>query len=432
MTSRSCMNSTDADSWLVSSTSTRASSGRPALAKPSRRTAAMAMFDWMARRRAPQEGGVARLEAQAGGVAGDVGPVLVDDRHDAERHPHPARCAGRWAGSNPSTTSPTGSGSAGDLAQAARHALEPRRRLSRSRSTTVALVPACSARSTSAALAARISAVRSTSRSAAARSAASLAAGRRQRQRPCDAAALARRRARGGRSHRADLTTLVRELRSPWATDGAPWRDRAHAVRPESGHGRRRRQPLASALARAFATTDPVMVFLHADGRHRNGGLLPRLRAAKLHLPQGDVYDHRRHTSARAIWAPPERGGGAPARPRRPAGLSCASSGRPRTRLVRALRTMTAVEGKHPEGAALVPRPCSAPTPTSRARALAIGAARADPAALRRRGHPRLPRVVEGLEHPVLPPPRLRGHRARSSLAEGPARSGACGGTRPA
>ena len=38
--------------------------------------------------RAPQEGGVARLEAQAGGVAGDVRAVLVDDRHDAERHPH--------------------------------------------------------------------------------------------------------------------------------------------------------------------------------------------------------------------------------------------------------------------------------------------------------------------------------------------------------
>ena len=29
------------------------------------------------------------LRHSAGGVAGDVGPVLVDDRHDAERHPHP-------------------------------------------------------------------------------------------------------------------------------------------------------------------------------------------------------------------------------------------------------------------------------------------------------------------------------------------------------
>ena len=39
------------------------------------------------RRRAPQQGGVARLEAQAAGVAGHVGPVLVDDRHHAEGHP---------------------------------------------------------------------------------------------------------------------------------------------------------------------------------------------------------------------------------------------------------------------------------------------------------------------------------------------------------
>ena len=41
------MNST-ADSWLVSSTSTSASSGRPALAAPSRSTAAMALLDSMA------------------------------------------------------------------------------------------------------------------------------------------------------------------------------------------------------------------------------------------------------------------------------------------------------------------------------------------------------------------------------------------------
>jgi hypothetical protein len=38
-------------------------------------------------RRAPQERGVARLEAQAEGVARDVGPVLVDDGHHAQRHP---------------------------------------------------------------------------------------------------------------------------------------------------------------------------------------------------------------------------------------------------------------------------------------------------------------------------------------------------------
>ena len=47
MQSRRRMNSTAA-SWLVSSTSTRASSGRPALARPSRSTAAMATFDEIA------------------------------------------------------------------------------------------------------------------------------------------------------------------------------------------------------------------------------------------------------------------------------------------------------------------------------------------------------------------------------------------------
>ena len=39
--------------------------------------------------RAAQERGVARLQADAGGVARDVRPVLVDDRDDAERHAHP-------------------------------------------------------------------------------------------------------------------------------------------------------------------------------------------------------------------------------------------------------------------------------------------------------------------------------------------------------
>ncbi len=47
MTPRSCMNWV-ADSREVSSTSTSASSGKPALAKPSRSTPAMATFDVMA------------------------------------------------------------------------------------------------------------------------------------------------------------------------------------------------------------------------------------------------------------------------------------------------------------------------------------------------------------------------------------------------
>ena len=48
----------------------------------------MAMFDAIAPDEPAEEGGVARLEAEAGRVAGDVRAVLVDDRHDAERHPH--------------------------------------------------------------------------------------------------------------------------------------------------------------------------------------------------------------------------------------------------------------------------------------------------------------------------------------------------------
>ena len=41
------------------------------------------------RGRTPQDGGVPGLQAQTGGIAGDVGPVLVDDPDDAERHPDP-------------------------------------------------------------------------------------------------------------------------------------------------------------------------------------------------------------------------------------------------------------------------------------------------------------------------------------------------------
>ena len=45
----------------------------------------MATFDRSAARRAAQEHGVARLQADSRGVAGDVRPVLVDDRDHAER-----------------------------------------------------------------------------------------------------------------------------------------------------------------------------------------------------------------------------------------------------------------------------------------------------------------------------------------------------------
>ena len=148
------MNSTAA-SRLVSSTSTSASSGRPALARPSRSDAGDRHVRADRPRRAPQEGGVAGLEAQAEGVAGDVRAVLVDDRHHAEGHPHLL------------DAQPVGPGPAVDHladrvgqrrppAQAGGHAVERGGASSRRRSTTVADCPPASARSTSSALAARI------------------------------------------------------------------------------------------------------------------------------------------------------------------------------------------------------------------------------------------------------------------------------------
>ncbi len=53
----------------------------------SRSTATIAALDAGARR-AAQQHRVARLQADPGGVGGDVGPGLVDHPDDAERHPH--------------------------------------------------------------------------------------------------------------------------------------------------------------------------------------------------------------------------------------------------------------------------------------------------------------------------------------------------------
>ena len=75
-------------------------------------------------RRAPQQGHVARLEADAGGVAGDVGTVLVDDRDHSEWHAHPLD-------PQPVRPSPTFDhltdriGEGGDVAQALGHAGDP-------------------------------------------------------------------------------------------------------------------------------------------------------------------------------------------------------------------------------------------------------------------------------------------------------------------
>ena len=132
----------------------------------------MAMFERIAPGGAPEERGVAGLEAQAERIARDVGAVLVDDRHDAERHPDALHAQAVGAGP-----------AVGDLAdgigqrrprRAARWpCARSRTSVSRSRSTTVGGWPAASAAATSSALAARISAWRSRSRSAAASRAAS-------------------------------------------------------------------------------------------------------------------------------------------------------------------------------------------------------------------------------------------------------------------
>ena len=149
-----------------------ASSGSPALASASRRTAAIAMLRAQRRARAAQQRGVAGLEAEPGGVAGHVGPVLVDDRHHAERHPDLLRSGGRWAGRQPSSISPTGSGSAATWRSPA--AMPSMRAVGEpepvERTRLHAAGSAAASRSTT--LAARISAARSTSRSAAVCSAA--------------------------------------------------------------------------------------------------------------------------------------------------------------------------------------------------------------------------------------------------------------------
>ena len=99
--------------------------GQACFASASRSTDAIATFERSARRRAAQQRRVARLEAQPGGVARDVGAVLVDDRHDTERHADPLRSRGRSGGVQPSSTSPIGIGQRGDRAQPGGHALEP-------------------------------------------------------------------------------------------------------------------------------------------------------------------------------------------------------------------------------------------------------------------------------------------------------------------
>ena len=76
-------------------------------------------------RRAAEQRDIPRLHAQPGGVARDVGPVLVDDRDDAERDAH-ARDL-QAVGSHPSVEHFAHRiGQCGDRAQAVGHALQAR------------------------------------------------------------------------------------------------------------------------------------------------------------------------------------------------------------------------------------------------------------------------------------------------------------------
>ena len=155
---RSCMNSTAA-SRLTSSTSTRQSCGSPAFSRPSRSTAGDGGVRLDRRRRAPEERDVARLQAQAEGVAGDVGTRLVDDGDDAERHADlvdaeavgPGPALGDLA---------DGIGERGHLAEAAGHGGDALLGRGAAGRAGPAAMPPASSRARSRALAARISPAR--------------------------------------------------------------------------------------------------------------------------------------------------------------------------------------------------------------------------------------------------------------------------------
>ena len=95
--------------------------GRGRHAAPS----AIATFDRRAVAEPRRSGRVPGLQADAGGVAGDVGPVLVDDRDDPERDPDAARCAGRWGAASRRAISPIGSASAATARSPLGHRVDP-------------------------------------------------------------------------------------------------------------------------------------------------------------------------------------------------------------------------------------------------------------------------------------------------------------------
>ena len=143
-------------SWVSPGTSWTTSAGRPRRATASRSAADDRGVARPGAGGAAQQHGVAGLQADPGGVGGDVGAGLVDHPDHAERHPHLAQL--EPVGQRRCRAPPRRPGRAGRRPRAAR-APSPRagRRSSRSRSTMLAGVPAASARATSSALAARIS-----------------------------------------------------------------------------------------------------------------------------------------------------------------------------------------------------------------------------------------------------------------------------------
>ena len=72
-------------SWAVSSTSRTPSPGRAGLRDRLAERRGDDAVGLERPRRSPQQSGVARLEAQGGGIGGDVRAVLVNDPHDPER-----------------------------------------------------------------------------------------------------------------------------------------------------------------------------------------------------------------------------------------------------------------------------------------------------------------------------------------------------------
>ena len=96
-------------------------------------------------RRAAQQHGVAALQADAGGVGGDVGPGLVDDPDHAERHPHLAQleAVGQRRAAHHLAD---GVGQAGDVAQPVGHRRRPGRGRAGAGRPGARAVPAASGR----------------------------------------------------------------------------------------------------------------------------------------------------------------------------------------------------------------------------------------------------------------------------------------------